>query len=725
MTTPTNPGPRRRRMRPITSGAAGCVICAVALGALVTTHALPAGALASSATTADLLSIDHTTGTYFGGAGGVIAHRTPGGDVLDNLPSTVDVHAVESVGRDALGYDMVYAAGDHGALYYQAGGNAWCRIVLPTAAYSENLRAIASSGPGDVEIAGTDGLIMELTGPGGCGATFVVDHRVPGTATLNAIHHFANGLVVAAGDYGTMFLGHVDSTFHHLLFSQVVTQTLQNLYGVVPSSSGAVAVGGGGVVLGGSFSSDPKTLLPTLVTTVLNGIPTIESLRDVAAGYAGDPDSVPPAVLAAVGDAGTMIESLDGGVTWSVAATGTSADLHGVQLGSVSGGVADGNTGTVVTFSMAQPTPAPSSSATPAPTSTPTPAPSSTPTPAPSSTPTPAPTSTPTPAPSSTPTPDPSGTPTPAPTSTATPAPSSSPTPDPSSSPSPSPSGDPGTTSTTSSSTSSGGTGSGSGTSTSTTTVTSTVTSNSTATVEVTSVSTTTSTTTVSSGGGSGSSGGQSAPPPAPGTPAWAKRLVDELYLEVLGRNADSAGEAYWVDQVMGHGQGPVAIARSLLASYEYRANLVRSVYWQYLGRGGEDAGVNSWVAMLGNGMTDEQLRLAFLGTPEFWSNSGGNPKGFVDSLYQTVLQRGPDSSGEAYWVSRLNAGASPVSVAASLVYSFEQLEGRVSGYYLTFLARGASKDELAYWARGLAAGVRDEDIMLGFVGSTEFLSRI
>jgi len=238
-------------------------------------------------------------------------------------------------------------------------------------------------------------------------------------------------------------------------------------------------------------------------------------------------------------------------------------------------------------------------------------------------------------------------------------------------------------------------------------------------------VSTTTSTTTVSNGGGSGTDGGSNTPPPAPGTPAWAKRLVDELYLETLGRNADPGGEAYWVDQVMGHGQGPVSIARSLLASYEYRANLVRSVYWQYLGRGGEDAGVDSWVARLGNGMTDEQLRLAFLGTPEFWSNSGGNPRGFVDNLYQTVLQRPADPSGEAYWVGQMNAGTSPVGVAASLVYSFEQLEGRVSGYYLTYLARGASNDELAYWARSLAAGVRDEDVILGFVGSTEFLSRI
>ena len=251
------------------------------------------------------------------------------------------------------------------------------------------------------------------------------------------------------------------------------------------------------------------------------------------------------------------------------------------------------------------------------------------------------------------------------------------------------------------------------------------MTSNSTATVEVTSVSTTTSTTTVSNGGGSGSSSGQSAPPPAPGTPAWAKRLVDELYLEVIGRTADPSGEAYWVDQVMGHGQGPVAIAHSFLASYEYRANLVQSVYWQYLGRGGEDAGVNSWAAALGNGMTDEQLRLAFLGSPEFWSNSGGNPKGYVDSLYQTVLQRTADPSGEAYWVGRLNAGTSPFSVAGSMVYSFEQLERTVSGYYLTYLARGASNDDLAYWARSLAAGVRDEDLILQFVGCTEYLSRI
>ncbi|HVS41720.1 MAG TPA: hypothetical protein VMU20_05570, partial [Candidatus Dormibacteraeota bacterium] len=416
-------------MRPVTTGVAGCVICAVALGAMVTTHVLPAGALASSVTTADLLSIDHTTGAYFGGAGGVVVHRTAAGDVADNLPSSVDVHAVETVGQDAVGTDIVYAAGDHGALYYQDGGTAWCRVTLPTVAYGENLLALTSHGPGDVEIAGTDGLIMELIGPGGCGATFRVDNRVPLSGAFHAIHHFANGLVVAAGDAGSMLIGCMDSTAHHLVFSPVVSHTLQTLYGIVPSGSGALAVGAGGVVLGGSFSTDPQTLLPTLVTTVLTGIPTGHDLYDVAAGYAGDPDSVPPSVLAAVGGAGTMIESLDGGVTWSAAASGTSADLHGVQLGSVSGGVADGNTGTVVTFAIAQPTPAPSSSATPSPTSAPSASPS--------------PSGSPSPSPSSSPSPSPSSSPSPSPSSSPSPSPSSSPSPSPSSSPSPSPSGSP------------------------------------------------------------------------------------------------------------------------------------------------------------------------------------------------------------------------------------------------------------------------------------------
>jgi hypothetical protein len=64
----------------------------------------------------------------------------------------------------------------------------------------------------------------------------------------------------------------------------------------------------------------------------------------------------------------------------------------------------------------------------------------------------------------------------------------------------------------------------------------------------------------------------------------------------------DPTGEGYWVGQVMGAGQGPVAIAHSLLGSVEYRSNLAQSLYRQYLGRGGDAPGISSWVDAMGRG---------------------------------------------------------------------------------------------------------------------------
>jgi len=684
----------RGRRRPVATGVAASLVCAVAFGALATTHLQPVGASAAAVTAADLLSIDHGTGSYFGGAGGVILHRTAGGDVSDNLPDAVNVNAIMDVGRDGAGDDLVYAAGDHGALYYQVSGSSWCRISLPTAVYSENLQAIASAGPGSVQVAGSDGTIMELTGPGGCGGTFIVDARVPNSGTLHAIEHLANGVVIAAGDAGTMLAGWFDSTVHHLMFSPVVTNTESTIYGLAPSVPGVIAVGAGGLVLNGAVSLDPSTLLPSVVSTVVSHIPTLASLRDVAAGDVSTASGMVPTEVA-VGDSGTVLQSVDGGVTWSVGASGTTETLHGVWTGDTGGGIAVGAGGTVVQLNVTVP--------------------------------------------SASPTPSPGGSTTSSSGGGGTGGGTTSSGGSTSSSTSSSGGGSTGGGSSSSSSSSGGGTttpaiggtnaGGGGSTTTVTSTGTSTVTSTDVATTEVTSVSTTTTTQTASGGGGGGSggSGSGAGSAPAPGTPAWAKRLVDELYLEVLSRTADANGEAFWMNQVMGVGRGPVDIARSLLASDEYRANLAQSCYQLYLGRTGEPAGVASWVAAMGRGMTDEAVRLAFLSSTEFWNNSGSSARGYVDALYATLLQRdaSQDPAGEGYWVSRMAAGADRVAVASALLESTEMLKQRVMGDYLTYLGRTAGDNELSYWAGHLAAGARDEDVILGFVGSTEYLSKI
>jgi len=85
---------------------------------------------------------------------------------------------------------------------------------------------------------------------------------------------------------------------------------------------------------------------------------------------------------------------------------------------------------------------------------------------------------------------------------------------------------------------------------------------------------------------------------------------VSGLYLTTIGRSPDSAGVAYWVDQVM-HGKLTVAqVGQSFFDQSEVKAKydglsttaFVQSVYQNVLGRDAEQAGLDYWVGQLNNG---------------------------------------------------------------------------------------------------------------------------
>ena len=76
------------------------------------------------------------------------------------------------------------------------------------------------------------------------------------------------------------------------------------------------------------------------------------------------------------------------------------------------------------------------------------------------------------------------------------------------------------------------------------------------------------------------------------------ERFVDAAYLTVLGRQPDAAGRSHWVARL---DQGvPVAtIARTLVASTEYRRLQVDAAYTELLGRKPDDAGSAYWTNKL------------------------------------------------------------------------------------------------------------------------------
>jgi hypothetical protein len=128
----------------------------------------------------------------------------------------------------------------------------------------------------------------------------------------------------------------------------------------------------------------------------------------------------------------------------------------------------------------------------------------------------------------------------------------------------------------------------------------------------------------------------------------------------------------------------------------------------------------------LAAGGTVEQARAAILGSAEYFLNrAGGTNDSFLASIYQDVLGRSVDPSGQANWSAQLAAGIPRTAVAMAIVSSAEAGQGLVQGYYRQFLHRDADSTGLNSFVAALQHGVRDEQIIAILVGSDEYFSRL
>lgn len=194
------------------------------------------------------------------------------------------------------------------------------------------------------------------------------------------------------------------------------------------------------------------------------------------------------------------------------------------------------------------------------------------------------------------------------------------------------------------------------------------------------------------------------------------------LYIDLLGRPADSSGLALWQSQLAA-GTSRSQVAYMLLTSQEYRTNLVEGYYQQFLGREADPGGLSTWVGSLDSGADDQSVLEGLLGSDEFYSNTGGFPEGFVISLYRDLLDRPPDIAGLEGWTAQLAAGASRSSVVSAFLGSNEYLSRFVQTEYLKLLGRPADSAGLSTWVGDLAAGASFESVIAAIAGSTEYYS--
>ncbi len=109
------------------------------------------------------------------------------------------------------------------------------------------------------------------------------------------------------------------------------------------------------------------------------------------------------------------------------------------------------------------------------------------------------------------------------------------------------------------------------------------------------------------------------------------KHFVDAMYLSLLGRSFDTAGEATWLSQLgddtSGNPTHPASLTHeqviaAFLYSTESETRLTQGYYEVFLQRPADAAGLNGWVAQLQQGVRFLTIGQQFLSSDEFYNRA-------------------------------------------------------------------------------------------------------
>src|SRR5262249_19667850 len=136
--------------------------------------------------------------------------------------------------------------------------------------------------------------------------------------------------------------------------------------------------------------------------------------------------------------------------------------------------------------------------------------------------------------------------------------------------------------------------------------------------------------------------------------------------------------------------------------------------------------GLTNFVQFLQGGGTVEQVAAGIAGSPEYFRvRGGGSNDGFLNALYQDLLNRTPDAGGRPRFDQVLLHGGPPAVVAGVVLGSPEFEQDLVEGFYQQFLHRPADSGGLAGLAGALSHGATDEEVTAAVVGSEEYFAQV
>lgn len=198
--------------------------------------------------------------------------------------------------------------------------------------------------------------------------------------------------------------------------------------------------------------------------------------------------------------------------------------------------------------------------------------------------------------------------------------------------------------------------------------------------------------------------------------------FIHRLYNDVLNREPDQAGGAYWAALIESHVYTPTEVASIFVNSEEHRRIMIQEVYQSILHRTADQGGMNGWLAFLNAGHSIEEMKSGFYGSVEYLNNHGGTTAGVIAAYYREILGREGDASGLQSWTRLVNSGVERKIVAYAIMStSLEGATHLVQQCYRNYLIRDADTAGLNFWVQQVRRGTSSVNIMIGFLGSVEY----
>lgn len=159
--------------------------------------------------------------------------------------------------------------------------------------------------------------------------------------------------------------------------------------------------------------------------------------------------------------------------------------------------------------------------------------------------------------------------------------------------------------------------------------------------------------------------------------------FLSQLYTNILGRNPDASGLAWWADVIDSGRANAAEVTRDFIDSPEFGGVVqpLARLYYAAFGRIPDAGGLQYWTHNAQGGQSYADIVEYFAASPEFAKLYGQlDNAAFLDALSNTALGHAMDSGTKATWLAQLTSGSATRADVLSGVVSSNDMATAKAG---------------------------------------------